>query len=544
MCPSGNEIIAAEDSIQGEAVISPSRLRRATAPQGETVISVDATLAMLMWMKWLEEKNNETFLPLFRDQHKHLILKGGGGSGKSIWAGWKVLDRCKWEAGHRFLVVRKTAKSLRESCFHQLREFALNYYAGDVLRVPRGKSGDMYITFKNGSEIIFAGLDDVEKLKSIHDITGIWIEEATEISEHDFDQLDIRLRGETKYYKQIIVTFNPISISHWLKKRFFDRKDPFDRVRVHESTYKDNRFLPEEDRMTLESFKETNFYYYTVYCLGLWGVVGRTFFNAQKLQIQLEKNIKPLERGSFAFDYDGLEITNIRWVPDRDGMVKIYRRPQAGRPYVIGGDTAGEGSDAFVGQVLDNITGAQAAVLHCNYQGGMDEGTYAHQMYCLGMWYNEALIAVETNFSTHPQEELKRLGYPRFWVREKVDDFTGSIVTAYGFRTTKITRAAILGQLQSIVRETPEVIVDTTTLEEMLTFVMNEEKQLRPEAEGNAHDDCVLALAIAFNARSQQRMTVEARKSYGTDGWTEDMWEDYNHATAAEKRILLEKWGR
>ena len=93
MCPSGNEIIAAEDSIQGEAVISPSRLRRATAPQGETVISVDATLAMLMWMKWLEEKNNETFLPLFRDQHKHLILKGGGGSGKSIWAGWKVYLR-------------------------------------------------------------------------------------------------------------------------------------------------------------------------------------------------------------------------------------------------------------------------------------------------------------------------------------------------------------------------------------------------------------------------------------------------------------------
>ena len=86
--------------------------------------------------------------------------------------------------------------------------------------------------------------------------------------------------------------------------------------------------------------------------------------------------------------------------------------------------------------------------------------------------------------------------------------------------------------------------MDTLTLEEMLTFVMNEEKQLRPEAEANAHDDCVLALAIAFNARSQQRMTVEVRKSYGTDGWTEDMWEDYNHASAAEKRILLEKWGR
>ena len=523
---------------------APPRNDKHLGNGNDKAVTVDATLAVLMWMQWLREKNNDTFLPLFADQHKHLVLKGGGGSGKSIFAGWKVLDRCKWEPGHRFLVVRKTAKSLRESCFHQLREYAVNYYAGDIERVPKGKSGDMYITFKNGSEIIFAGLDDVEKLKSIHDITGIWIEEATEISEHDFDQLDIRLRGETKYYKQIIVTFNPISITHWLKKRFFDRKDRFDRVRVHESTYKDNRFLPDEDRETLESFQETNYYYYTVYCLGMWGVVGRTFFNAMKVQAQLEKNIKPVAVGSFAFDYDGLQITNIRWVPEKDDMVKIYRNPEAGRPYVIGGDTAGEGSDAFVGQVLDNITGLQVAVLRSNYREGMDEGIYAHQMYCLGKWYNDALIAVETNFSTHPQEELRRLGYPKFWVREKVDEFTGGIVMAYGFRTTKISRAAVLGQLQSIVRETPEVLMDSTTLEEMLTFTMNEEKQLRPEAEANAHDDCVMALAIAFNARSQQRMTVERSTAYGTEGWTKDMWEDYNRASPAERKMLLESWGR
>ena len=283
---------------------SPPRNDRRLGEDGsrnDKAVALDATLAALMWMQWLKETSNDTFLPLFADQHKHLILKGGGGSGKSIFAGRKVLDRCKWESGHRFLVVRKTAKSLRESCFHQLRSDALKYYAGDIDRVPKGKSSDMYITFKNGSEIIFAGLDDVEKLKSIHDITGIWIEEATEISEHDFDQLDIRLRGETKYYKQIIVTFNPISITHWLKKRFFDGKDD-PRVRIHESTYKDNRFLPEEDRQTLESFKETNPYYYTVYCLGMWGVIGRTFFNALKVQKQLEKKIKPAKVSNFRFD--------------------------------------------------------------------------------------------------------------------------------------------------------------------------------------------------------------------------------------------------
>jgi len=518
-------------------------LSKRVSTQEGTVVSIDMTIAMVMWMQYVKEKNNETFLPLLTDEHKHLILKGGGGSGKSIFAGFKILDRCKWEAGHRFLVVRKTAKSLRESCFHQLCDQAMEHYAADIEKIPKGKSAEMYIRFRNGSEIIFAGLDDVEKLKSIHDITGIWIEEATEVSEQDFDQLDIRLRGETKYYKQIIVTFNPVSVTHWLKKRFFDRKDPKGRVRIHESTYKDNRFLPEEDRLTLEAFKETNFYYYTVYCLGMWGVVGRTFFHARNVQARLELKLKPKQVGRFCYDYDGRKIKNICFVEDAKAEVKIYELPQPGRPYVIGADTAGEGSDAFVAQVLDNITGKQVAILRGCYDDGMDEGLFAHQLYCLGKWYNDALIAVETNFSTYPQKELERLGYNQFWVREKVDEFTGGIVMSYGFRTTKITRAAILGFLQSVVRETPEVLMDNTTMEEMLTFTMNEQRQLRPEAEANAHDDCVMAIAIAFNARSQQRMTVAASVEKRTSAWSEDMWEDYRSAGSDEKKMLLEMWG-
>lgn len=523
-----------------------SRERIATSaapPRNDSGIMIDMSIAMVMWMQYVKEKNNETFLPLLTDEHKHLILKGGGGSGKSIFAGFKILDRCKWEAGHRFLVVRKTAKSLRESCFHQLCDQAMEHYAADIDRIPKGKSGDMYIRFKNGSEIIFAGLDDVEKLKSIHDITGIWIEEATEVSEQDFDQLDIRLRGETKFYKQIIVTFNPVSVTHWLKKRFFDRKDPKGRVRIHESTYKDNRFLPAEDRETLEAFKETNYYYYTVYCLGLWGVVGRTYFHAQNIQARLEQKPKPKDVGCFGFDYDGLKIKNIRFEHDTKGEVKIYELPQPGRPYVIGADTAGEGSDYFVAQVLDNITGKQVAVLRGCYTDGMDEGTFAHQLYCLGSWYNEALIAVETNFSTFPQQELERLGYNRFWVREKVDEYTGQTIKSFGFRTTKISRAAVLGLLQHIVRETPEVLTDETTMEEMLTFTMNEARQLRPEAEANAHDDCVLAIAIAFKARSQQRMTVLTPAGKAANKWTKGMWEDYRNASAAEKRELIDLWG-
>lgn len=136
----------------------------------------DKALQAALWYKQLCESNNAVFLPLFFDHHRHLILMGGGGSGKSIFAGRKVLERCATEPGHRMLVVRKVAKTLRESCFDQLKAQAMQYYGPAVKMIPRGKSGDMYITFTNGSEILFAGLDDVEKLKSIHDISGIWIE--------------------------------------------------------------------------------------------------------------------------------------------------------------------------------------------------------------------------------------------------------------------------------------------------------------------------------------------------------------------------------
>lgn len=503
---------------------------------------LDAAVNVAIWWKEVKERTVPTFLPLLFDEHRHLVMKGGGGSGKSIFAGQKVIERSVSEPGHRFLVVRKVAKSLRQSCFWQLAEQAMELYPEEVEKIPKGESGDMYIKFKNGSEILFSGLDDVEKLKSIRRITGVWVEEATEILENDFDQLDIRLRDKSNYYQQIIVTFNPVSITHWLKKRFFDRKDPD--VRVHESTYKDNPYLPEANRKVLEKFKETNPYFYTVYALGMWGVVGKTFFNAKRLQSQLEKKVQPVAVGTFSFNYDGLTIRDIKWEPDDEGPIQIYRMPEPGRPYVLGGDTAGEGSDSFVSQVLDNVTGLQVAKLKGRYENGMDEGQYAHLTYCLGTYYNEALMAIETNFSTYPQKELERLGYRKFWVREKVDEYTGSIVKSFGFQTNKYTRASVLGQLQSIVREQVEVITDKETLEEMLTFTLNEDKKLRPEAEAGSHDDCVMALAIAHNARGQQRMTVKSVEPERTTEWTKSMWEDYRAASAAEKQELRRLWGR
>ena len=496
----------------------------------------DKQLAAIAWYQQLKETNNETFIPLFFDRHRYLVLKGGGGSGKSIFTGRKILERVTTEPGHIFLVLRKVEKTLRRSCFAQLKDQAEKYYSDCIKYYPKGESGDMYISFKNGSIIIFCGLDNAEKLKSIYDVTGIWIEEASEITREDFNQMNIRLRTNFDFYLQIILSFNPISITHWLKNRFFDNPDPD--ARIHESTYKDNRFLNEESRKVLEGFRQTDPYYYMVYCLGEWGVSGKTVFDGERLSERLKQLPEPVMRGLFEYTEaaDGIHITPRNFTEDSNGPLIIIKQPLPGRPYVIGCDTAGEGSDYFAAQVLDNITGEQVAVLHHQY----DEDTFAKQVYCIGKYYNEALVGIETNYSTYPVKILNIMGYRKQYIREVEDEFDGRLKHAFGFRTDKLTRPVIISELIRIVRDRTGLINDRDTILEMLTFVRNE--KLRPEAEPGAHDDLVMALAIAYYIRPQQTMKLEAPEAERYR-WTKDMWEDYDRASQQDKAMLIEMWG-
>ena len=294
-------------------------------------MTTDDLARLAVWYNQLRESSNAGFLPLFECESRYLVLKGGGGSGKSIFAGRKLLERAVSESGHRFLVCRKVARTLRESCFAQLRGQIAEHYPDCGAVVNRG---DLRIAFPNGSEILFAGLDDVEKLKSIYDITGIWIEEASELLEADFNQLDIRLRTQCPYYLQMILTFNPISITHWLKARFFDRRDP--RATVHESTYRDNRFLTREAVETLEAFRETDEYYYMVYCLGQWGVTGKTVFDAKAISQRLALGIKPETVGYFVYEDDGRKLSQIKWVDDPSGQRPGGPMSSAGIPREMG----------------------------------------------------------------------------------------------------------------------------------------------------------------------------------------------------------------
>lgn len=212
-------------------------------------------------------KVNDAYFELLHDTNRYEILYGGSGSGKSVFASQKVILRTIGEEKHRFLCIRKVSNTLRSSVYQILIDCIADLGLRNEFEI--NKTEMRFTHTPTGNEILLAGLDDVERLKSIAGITSIWIEEATEISEADFDQVDLRLRGETANYKQIIISFNPINENHWLKKRFFDT--PPANCTVLKTTFKDNLFIDDEYRIVLEQKASVSPNLYRVYYLGEWG---------------------------------------------------------------------------------------------------------------------------------------------------------------------------------------------------------------------------------------------------------------------------------
>lgn len=227
---------------------------------------------------------NDIYLDLLysytsRRDYRYISLLGGAGSGKSVFMTQRLLLRILEEEGHRILVVRKVASTLRNSVFSLFKDIISEWGLSDLFAISNSY---MTITAPNGSEIIFIGLDNSEKIKSIAGITSIWIEEATELSLQDFNQLDLRLRGEVGLHKEVILTFNPISDTHWIKKRFYDSSSP-DTITLN-TTYKDNKFLDVKYIEVLESLKHSDPVYYNIYCLGEWGSTGDLVWNNYKIE--------------------------------------------------------------------------------------------------------------------------------------------------------------------------------------------------------------------------------------------------------------------
>lgn len=436
---------------------------------------------------------NDIYLPYLNNEDRYLVFFGGGSSGKSYFIAERYIYKLVHPVRCNLLVVRQTGDTNRKSTFPLIKQVIKNWGLWEHFKV---NESDMRIKcLLTGNEVAFAGLDDVEKIKSITfengELTDIWVEEATETQEADINQLKVRLRGG-KSKKQMVLSFNPISVQHWIKGHFIDSG----LATVCFSTYKDNKFLTEDDRKALEDLKHTDEYTYNVYCLGQWGILGKTVFDARAIQKRLTELSKPIKTGYFVYDYDGLTISNIRWVNDKDGYIKLYTLPTLTQ-YCIGGDTAGEGSDFFVADVLDAKTGIQVAKLRHQF----DADQYTRQMYCLGKYYKDALIGIEANFDSYPIKELQRLGYTKQYVREAQDTYTGKTEKRFGFKTTSLTRPTIISRLIEIVREHCDTICDKETLEELLTIVRNEKGRI--EAPQGGHDDQMMSLAIAHEIRDQ-----------------------------------------
>jgi phage terminase large subunit len=439
---------------------------------------------------------NEVYVPFLDCEDRYLVFGGGGSSGKSYFIAQRWIYRLIHPKRCNLLVVRQTGDTNRRSTFPLLKQVISKWNLSEHFKI---NESDMRIVCKlTGNEVVFAGLDDVEKIKSITfsngELTSVWCEEATEMQEADVNQLKVRLRGG-KSKKQMVLSFNPINIQHWIKKHFIDSG----LATVCWTTYKDNKFLTDDDRKALEDLKQIDEYTYEVYCLGKWGVLGKTVFDARAIQSRLDEIPKPIKVGYFSYDYDGLTLSNIQWVNDRDGYIRIYRLPNQPEftNYCIGGDTSGEGSDYFTGHVLDAKTGIQVATLKHQF----DSDQYAKQMYCLGKYYSNALIGIEANFDSFPIMELQRLGYTNQYVREAQDTYTGKTEKRYGFKTTSLTRPTILARLIAVVREHCDTINDKDTLEELLTIIRNEKGRI--EAPEGGHDDQMMGLAIAHHIREQ-----------------------------------------
>jgi phage terminase large subunit len=225
---------------------------------------------------------NPVYLPYIEDETRFQIFFGGASSGKSYFIAQRLVRDTM--DGRNTLVLRNTARYLRSSCWNETVKAITRMGLSDFFVISKT---EMLITsVRRGSQILFAGLDDVEKIKSITPakgvLTDIWIEEATEIARDDYKQLEKRLRGESRHPKRITLSFNPIFKEHWLFTEFFGHWDESkssyrdDGLSILKTTYKDNRFLTVDDRAALEN--ETDLYYREVYSLGNWGVLGDVIF--------------------------------------------------------------------------------------------------------------------------------------------------------------------------------------------------------------------------------------------------------------------------
>lgn len=222
---------------------------------------------------------NDAYYPyLFDYSNRYEVYYGRAGSGKSVFITQKIL--CKaCTSKRKVLVIRKYATTLKDSVFQlfvdQLKKWK-------IYKFCKVNMSTYTITLPNESVLLFKGLDDPEKIKSITDITDIWCEECSELSLDEFTQLDLRLRAQSGNL-QIFVSFNPVSKQNFVYQKWFANGTP-DNTFVLHTTYKDNKFLPKEYIDALLEKQKSNPTYYKIYALGEFCTLDKLVYYNWKVE--------------------------------------------------------------------------------------------------------------------------------------------------------------------------------------------------------------------------------------------------------------------
>lgn len=225
---------------------------------------------------------NDVYYPhLLSYEHRYEVYYGGAGSGKSVHITMKLLIKALLRK-RKVLVIRKYGTTLKDSVFQLFIDTLKKWRLYDYCKI---NLTTYTITLPNDSVLLFKGMDDSEKIKSIADVSDIWCEEATELSEDEYTQLDLRLRSNAGDL-QLICSFNPISKVNWVYNKWFSEEAVFDKenTMILKTTYKDNKFLPEAYIRALEEKINSNPTYYKIYALGEFASLDKLVFNNWKIE--------------------------------------------------------------------------------------------------------------------------------------------------------------------------------------------------------------------------------------------------------------------
>ena len=291
-------------------------------------------------MKNIEFILNDHFAEFVEDwDHKIYLLVGGYGSSKSYHVAVKLIRKLLQEK-RKALVVREVYDTIRDSCYDLLEEVAEAMGVDGYLTFT---ISPMQVRFKNGSKIIFKGMDKPAKLKSMNGVSIVWIEECSEVKYAGFKEILGRLRHPA-LSNHIILSTNPVSKSNWCYRYFFQDKKAklfilddeklykercvaVGKTYYHHSTVDDNYFVPQDYIKQLDELKVHDPDLYRVARKGRFGVNGRLVFPQFVVeadeQVRAEmKNVRhPLEKNGMDFGFVTSYNAVVRMLIDHDNKI-------------------------------------------------------------------------------------------------------------------------------------------------------------------------------------------------------------------------------